>query len=355
MTKRNCVNRPVQLFLISITVLLALRAAWGATLVVANKAEATASLINLESGGVVATLTTGEAPHEVGISPNGRFALISNYGSRKKAGHSLTLIDIPAAKVVKTIDLGEYKSPHGVEWLDDGRAVVTVEANQALIVVDIEKGVIIRSVATDQQVSHMVALDPDGRRAYTANMGSGSITVIDLENGERLKNIATGNGAEGITVSPSNGHIWVTNRADDTLTILDGESLAELREIPSSGFPIRAAATPNGQVLVTRARAGELAVYDVTTFEEVRTVSFDISSMGAEGRLFGDRFGDSSVPIGVVVNDTGDRAFVAHANADVITEVDLANGEIVRLLHAGREPDGMGYSALNTNVISPGK
>jgi hypothetical protein len=52
------------------------------------------------------------------------------------------------------------------------------------------------------------------------------------------------------------------------------------------------------------------------------------------------------VPIGVVVDGEGNHAFVAHANADVITEVDLATGEIVRMLRAGREPDGMGWSAL---------
>jgi len=325
-------------------------AVWAATLVVANKAEATASLINLDNGEVVATLPTGEGPHEVGISPSGQFALVSNYGNREKAGHSLTLIDIPAAKAVKTIDLGEYLKPHGVEWLDNERAVVTVEANQALIVVNVIKGEVVQVIGTDQEISHMVAIDRVGQRAYTANMGSGSITVLDLEKGVRLKNITTGEGAEGVTVVTPGGHIWVTNRAADTVTVLDPKSFATLKEITSAGFPIRATATPNGQVLVTRARAGELVIYDAASFNEVRTVAFDINSMDATGRLFGDRFGDSSVPIGVVVDGTGEHAFIAHANADVITEVDLSTGEIVRLLHAGQEPDGMGYSTRTSKV-----
>ncbi len=50
------------------------------------------------------------------------------------------------------------------------------------------------------------------------------------------------------------------------------------------------------------------------------------------------------MPIGVIVDDSGSRAFVAHANADVITEIDLTTGEILRSLHAGKEPDGMGFS-----------
>lgn len=317
-------------------------AAQAATLVVANKAEATASLIDLASGRVVATLPTGDGPHEVGISPDGRLALVTNYGVKNADGRSLTLIDIRAAAVVKTIELGDYRSPHGIEWIDETRVAVTAEDDKALIVVDVETGEVVQTIDTEQEISHMVALDREARRAYLTNIGSGSLTVLDLENGEREKNIATGEGAEGVAVAGTK--IWVTNRGADTLTVLDAETLATLKEIPSAGFPIRATATPRGQVLVTRARAGDLVIYDTDSLDEVRTVAFDLKSMDVEERLFGDRFGDSSVPIGVVVDSTGERAFVAHANADVITEVDLASGEVVRTLRAGREPDGMGYS-----------
>jgi YVTN family beta-propeller protein len=318
-----------------------------ATLVVANKAEATVSLIDLEQGDVVATLGTGEGPHEVGRSPDGRFALVTNYGTRERAGNSLTLIDIVAASAVKTIDLGDYRKPHGVEWLDNEQAAVTVEANKALIVVDVTRDKVTQSIGTDQEVSHMVALDPARGRAYTANIGSGSITVLDLGKGVRESNIATGEGAEGIAVSASGRHIWVTNRAADTISILDADTLQKAAEISSEGFPIRATATPKGQVLVTRARAGDLAVYDAATFEELRVVAFDLESMDVEERLFGDRFGDSSVPIGVIVDSAGERAWVAHANADAITEIDLGSGDIVRTMRAGKEPDGMGFSALS--------
>lgn len=329
---------------------LMLPTAWAATLVVANKAEATASLINLESGTVVATLPTGEGPHEVGISPDGQLAMVTNYGRRESPGSSLTLIDIASASVVKTIDLGEYSRPHGVEWIDENKVAVTVEGNRALIVVDVEQATVSQVIETDQDVSHMVALDPARNRAYTTNMGSASLTVIDLESAKRLENVNTGKGAEGLAVSAGEGRIWVTNRDEDTITVLDGDGLEPLKTISSKGFPIRATATSKGQVLVTRARAGDLVIYDAASFDEIRSVVFDINSMGSEDRLFGDRFGESSVPIGVVVDDTGDHAFIAHANADIITEVDLASGDIVRLLHAGKEPDGMGYSTVNAKL-----
>jgi YVTN family beta-propeller protein len=322
--------------LVALLVLVPGGAPHAATLAVANKAEATVSLIDLEQGEVVATLPTGEGPHEIGISPDGRFALVTNYGTRERA----------SATVVSTIDLGDYRRPHGVEWLDGEQAAITAEANKALILVDVASRKVTLSIGTDQEVSHMVALDPARGRAYTANIGSGSITVLDLGKGARESNIATGDGAEGIAVSASGKHIWVTNRAADTITILDAGTLQKAGEISSEGFPIRATATPKGQVLVTRARAGDLAIYDAHTFEELRIVAFDLESMDVEERLFGDRFGNSSVPIGVIVDSEGDRAWVAHANADVITEIDLRSGSIVRTLRAGKEPDGMGFSNL---------
>ena len=134
-----------------------------------------------------------------------------------------------------------------------------------------------------------------------------------------------------------------------------------LAEFPSEGFPIRAVATPDGaSVLVTRARAGDLVVYDAASLHgttaggakhtrsppETRVVALGVSMKDTNERLFGDRFGDSSVPIGVLTDGAGKRVYIAHANADVITEHHLETGELLRTLTAGREPDGMGWSPV---------
>jgi DNA-binding beta-propeller fold protein YncE len=318
-----------------------------ATLAVANKAEATLSLIDLDAGEVVATLPTGDGPHEIGMSPDGRFALVTSYGGRE-AGSTLTLVDVAAARVVRTIELGEFRRPHGVVWLDGRRALVTAETNRSLLEVDVETGRLLNALPTDQDVSHMVVATPDGARAFVANIGSGTVTAIDLGRGWKRAHVATGAGAEGIALAAGGRELWVTNRDGDTLTVLDAASLAKLAELPSPGFPIRAAATPDGRVLVTHARGGHLAIYSVASRAESSRLTFDLASLGTANRLFGDRFGDSSVPIGVVVAGDGGRAYVAHAHADAITEVDLTGGapRLLRTLRAGKEPDGMGWTAV---------
>jgi YVTN family beta-propeller protein len=320
----------------------------GQTLVVANKAEATVSLVDLGTGEVRATLTTGEGPHEVEVSPDDRWAVVANYGVRGAPGNTLTVIDVPGGRSVRTIDLAEFTRPHGMSWLNKRRIAVTTEGSRSLVVVDVPAGRIAAVIPTGQEISHMLATTPDGSRAFVANIGSGSVTVLDLDKNVKLRDIATGEGAEGVAVTPDGSQVWVTNRAQDTVSVIDAASLEVLATIDCPSFPIRAEATPDGRhVLVTGARSGDLSVLSTSSLRRVRMVKLDSQAKDADGRLFGDRFGTSSVPIGIEIAPDGLTAWVAHANADQITAVDLKHWQVAGTLQAGKEPDGMDYSSLS--------
>lgn len=337
---------------------LAPRPAAAGTLIVANKAEATVSLLDADSGAVRATLPTGDGPHEVVVSPDGRLAVVADYGGGAP-GSTLTVIDVPAARVVRTVDLGEYRRPHGLAWLDQpadaeertaAPLVVTVEAQKAIVLVDPVEGVVRSAVETGQEVSHMVAVAPDGSRAFVANIGSGSITAIDLAKGEKIADVATGEGAEGVAVSPDGSRVWVTNRAADTVTAVDATTLEVVATVEPGSFPIRAEVTPDGRwVLVSNARSGTISVIDAESAEVARTIELDVEPEEGEGRLldFGE---DSPVPIGIEIAPDGKRAWVATANADVVVVLDLESWQAVGTLKAGREPDGMAYSPLDVEA-----
>ena len=95
----------------------------GATLVVLNKSEHTASLIDPESGKTLAKLPVGRGPHEVIVSIDGRTAYVSNFGPYgicpagdtmcKTPGNTITVLDLAARKVKTTYDYGTNKGQHG--------------------------------------------------------------------------------------------------------------------------------------------------------------------------------------------------------------------------------------------------
>lgn len=316
------------------------------TLVVLNKSSATATFVDLPKGKVVATVPTGDGPHEAAATPDGRRVLVTNYGV-KEPGSTLTLLDVASASVVKTISLGEHRRPHGVLFLDAKRALVTAEASKAVLVVDVDSGSVDAAIPTDQEVSHMVAAAPGGRLAFVANIRSGSFTVLDLETRTAVESVPTGAGAEGIDVTPDGREVWVTNREADTVTVLDTASRKVLATLSAASFPIRVKVTPDGaRALVTCARSGEIVIFDVKARKEERRVRAPLEAAGSEGRFFSDRFGRSSVPVGVVVSPDGRRFFVAHSQADAVTVHDLPEGKHVATLKPGREPDGMAFTPV---------
>ncbi len=84
-----------------------------AELLVLNKRDATLVFVDPVSGKIGATLSTGSGPHEVEVSNDGKIAFVSNYGAQV-GWPLLTIVDVPARKELKTLDLGELRRPHGL-------------------------------------------------------------------------------------------------------------------------------------------------------------------------------------------------------------------------------------------------
>lgn len=315
-------------------------------LIVLNKGDARASIVDLASGKIVKTYPTGEGPHEVAVSPDGRTAVVGNYGGQAP-GNSLTVLDLAGRAAPRTISLGEYRRPHGIVWLKDGRRVlVTVEMSRALLVVDAMAGAVERAIATDQQGTHMVALAPDESMAYTANIGSGSVSRIDLAAGKAVQVKVTGKGPEAIDVSPDGREVWAADRTLDYITIMRAGTLDSLGSAPTRRFPNRLKFTPDGRrVLVSNAAAGAITVYDAATRALIKAIEipFDPSRKKAEVVL-GD-MGNSAVPLGILVEPNGHRAWVATAALGEVVELDLATLSVRRTIDAGNNPDGMAFIA----------
>lgn len=335
---------PASVFAVVLWVSLATPALAQPALIVLNKGDARASIVDLASGRIVRSYATGDGPHEVAVAPDGRTAVVGNYGAQTP-GSSLTVIDLAGSAAPRTIALGDYRRPHGLVWLRDGRRVlVTVEASRALLVVDVAEGRVVRSIGSEASGTHMVALAPDERFAYTANIGSGSVGRFDVALGTLVQQKVTGKGPEGLDVSPDGREVWVADRTLDVITVLSSATLDSLGWAPTLRFPNRLKFTPDGRrVLVSNAAAGAITVYDAATRTLLETIPipFDPAKKRAEVVL-GD-MGNSAVPLGILMEPSGRRAWVATAALGEVVEIDLETLAITRTIDAGANPDGMAY------------
>ncbi len=331
----------------SILLLLWMNQAFGSTLIVLNKSDATASLVDLKTRNVVATLPTGNGPHEVAVSPDGHTAVIANYGD-KEAGHTLTLIDLAKARTIGDVDLGLYTRPHGISFTGSpNEIIVTAEDQQTVLKVDILKHKVTAAIPTEQKLSHMLVVDVQRKHAFVSNIGADIVTVLDLAQNKKMADIPTEGGPEGIDYSHLNNELWVANRSSNSLAVLDASTFKVKIVLPTGSFPIRVKFTPDDKrVLVTNAREGSLIVFDAKTKKIIRTINFPKGNMDNAGKMFGEAFKDSSVPIGIALDPKANHAFIAHASLDQISILDLEEFKLIGSITAGREPDGMAYSPI---------
>ncbi len=317
-------------------------------IIVASKSGDDVYFIDRWDGSVVHILPTGREPHEVEVSDDGNLAVVCNYGDREQVGNTLSVYDVAAGKLLRTIDLGEHTRPHGMQWITGTQLMlVTTEGSQHLLVVDIETGQIVKAMSTGEPVSHMVAATPDFSRAFVPSIRTGNVVVFDLNAGQMIGSVYSGAGAEGIAMHPAGKEVWVTNRADNTISIIDTESLTVLETIPCADFPIRAKFTPNGKLfLVSNARSGDIGVFDHATRQQLAAITLTppVPEGVDETRYFSE-FEGTSIPIGLVVPDNL-WAYVANTRSDAVSIINLETFTITGHFPVGQEPDGINFSPV---------
>lgn len=302
-------------------------AATGPVLLIGNKGEDTLSFVDLATGKELGRSPTGKMPHEIAISPDGKQAAVVAYG-----GKSIDLFDVATRAKVKTIDLSPNEGPHGIAWLKDGRIVVTTERSQSVAVVEPVAGSVTASIRTDQQGTHMVAVSEDRNIAFTANIGSGTVSVIDLAGGRKLRDITVGGRPEGIALSPDDLTLWIGDLEGSRVQIFDTATYDRLGEVRTGGIPIRVAASPDGKWIVTsNNQDGSLTIIDAETRQHSRDVTLSGSREAGQ--------------VTILFSPDGSRLYAAETGSNMVAEIDIASGKVLRRLPAGKNGDGLAIAA----------
>src|SRR5579883_2605071 len=171
----------------------------------ANRGSASASLVDLTEGKVVAEVAVGRHPY--GIAWRGSVAAVTNHHD-----DTVTLLDVapPRLRATATIPVGN--EPRGVV-LSDTQAFVVASGDDAVHVIDLAaKRTTMRiPVGTEPWFA---ALSPRGI-LLVGNAGSGDVSLVDTRTGEPLPAVAlNGRNLRRIAIDPKGEAAYIAHIAD---------------------------------------------------------------------------------------------------------------------------------------------
>lgn len=316
------------------------------TLVVSNMNDHTVTVIDAASGRVRATLPTGQGPHEVAVSHDGRWALVSNYGVRGAPGNSLTVVDIKRAAVARTLTLDSFQRPHGIVFLPgDTLAAVTAESARAVLIVDFRDGRVLDTLPSAGRGSHMVAVAARGNRAFTGNIADGTVSVLEMQRQSArtpARLIPVKRAPEALAVTPDGSTLWVGSNSDSLVLVVNVERGTATDTLRGFGLPYRIAITPDGRTaVITDPVRAEVRIVGVAD----RRIRFTIEVPGDSLVPTAEVPGSPS-PEGVAVSRDSRWAFVTLQGRDRVATIDLRRGVITAYAPTGTWSDGIGFSPL---------
>jgi YVTN family beta-propeller protein len=313
------------------------------TLIVSNMNDNTATVIDAATERVLATLPTGEGPHEVAASYDGKWALVSNYGVRGKPGNTITVIDIGKLAVARTIELPEDQRTHGMKFLPgDSLVAITSETSKSIILVDVRSGALIKRIPTNGRATHMLGISARGDRIAAGNIADNTISVVSLTSADEPKVIPVARQPEGIAITPDGNFAWVGSNRDSIVLVVDTRSGVAIDTLRGFGLPYRLAVSPDGRgAVVTDPMKATIRAFDTNTRRERFAIDVPRDSLVATAEVPG-----SPSPEGVVISHDSKWAFVTLQGRNRVVTIDLERGKIIGYAPTGTWSDGIAYSTL---------
>ena len=299
-------------------------------LLVLNKEDATLSIIDPGTLKTVAQILTGEGPHELAVSDDGKMAFVANYGGRTP-GNSISVMDLVAQKEIRRVELGALRRPHGIVFAE-GKVWFTAEQNRLIARYDPASDQIDWLLGIGQSGTHMLLFSKDRSLLFTSNIGSDSITVVQRGSDPLVwnaANVSVGKGPEGGDISPDGREYWAANSGDGTVSIIDiaTKRVAQTLDVQVNRSNRLKFTLDGKQVLISDLGNNALVIVDAASRKVVK------------------RLNPGRQPEGVLIAPDGAHAYVAVAGDKNVAILDLKTLEVSARIPTGAGPDGMAWAA----------
>lgn len=305
---------------------------------------------------VVARVPLSGHPHQVAVSPDGKFAYVTEIASGSQwlnyptAGEpkstaplpedTISVVDLVAQKEIKVINVGPGSEPHDIT-INRGKVYFTAEGYKEICRYDPATDQIDWRAGVGENRVHQIVLTKDGTKLFAANIGSDTVAALlpwdpaidvqpySLGHAPPPYNqtlIHVGKGPEGIAMSPDEKEVWVLTRGNGGMVIIDTSSRKVLQTIDlNTKDPLRIAFSPDGKtVLIDDAQSGDILILDAATRKEIKR----IKAVGKQIHA-------------LVFRPDGALAYAMSEADDLVGIIDMKTLELTDHISVGPGSDGM--------------
>lgn len=189
----------------------------------------------------------------------------------------------------------EYRSPITLVGSHDGQILYVAEHTaNSIAMISTSTHEILRRIALSQPPEGLV-LSPDGMTLYvTGAEPDGLLMAVDVNSGELRAQLKIGHTPCAVGVSPDGTKIFVVNRFDNAVAVVDTATLELIKTIPVLREPIALAFGDEGQLLYVANHlpvgasdgdyiAAVVSVIDINILDVVGQVALPNGSTGVRG------------------------------------------------------------------------
>lgn len=291
---------------------------------ITNQGSHDVSVIDLASQQVVATVPVGRSPAGVVAASRAGKVFVSNPDSR-----SISVIAMQGHRLVGTLEGGD--GPVGLDASPDGSQLYAADwyANR-LMVFDTRDTLVRRHLVASIPVGHApagVAAHGDGNTVYVAERDDDSVAAVGLREGRVLARVKVGSHPFALLFDAPRQRLYALNVQSNDVSVIDTgndtRSLKLIATLPVGKAPYGAALAHGGALIyVTNQHDDSVSVIDANTLKVVRTL---------------DGFG---YPEGVASH--GDKVYVVNWMDDDVSVLDAASGRPLRRIATGKNSRGFG-------------
>jgi YVTN family beta-propeller protein len=227
--------------------------------------DETVTVLDTE-GQEVATVPVGKAPHDIAVSPDGRWAYQPN-----SASHNITAIDALTQRAIGEAAVG----------LAPGHIAFTPDSRYAYIANTLSDDVSVVATANHEVVAtipagagaHLPVLSHAGRFGYVANFASDDLTVWETETNHVAARIKVGIYPHFFALSPDDRWVVVSNTGESSVCLIDTAKAQTIARLDVGQAPAHIAFDPDGVCAFIGCEiSDEVAVIDLSNQRVVELV-----------------------------------------------------------------------------------